>query len=444
MKKIVSILLVLAMLMGMAAAVAEENDQKLNISYDLAIDYITDGDYENAMLYLDKCMEYCTAESNPAIYADVLLKKGCVYTMTKQYDEALAEIDKVLAVNSELAEAYLVQAQIYTEQGNYETAADVLQTYIDMTGDSVYYQTIVELKKMSGDEEGAANVQAEKIDAPKALYEGALAKMEEGLYEEAIADFNVLVNDGVYGGGSCYCAGVCYINLGEYAKALTYLEAAVVLGVTIDGIYYNCGLCRMMAEDYVNAVTYYTASILYESFVTDATYNRAVCLLNNGNYAEAEADFTAYLDAKTQEGPAAIVEDEDYDKAIYFRGLCCLMTEKYEEAVTDLETCLAKDYLADECRENLALCYLQLGRYEEALTMANECIEKELNVVECTYYRAVANANLGNLDESIADFTTCIENEYDLFNMYNQRAQVYKAKGDDAAYRADMAASLNY
>lgn len=441
--KVVSVLMVLCLLTG-AAFADEMSDQKLDACYTLAINSISAADYEKAMTYLDDCLKYCGANNHKDIYADIFLKKGCVLTIEKQYDEALVQLDNALAVSPDLYEANLVKSQVYTETEQYGAAIEALKLYIDASGDDTMNVSLAELYKLSGDETTGEQVLADyetALAAAKELYESGSSKMEAGDYAGAAQDFIACSDNTTYGAGARYCAGVCLINTGDYANALGYLESALINGITIDGIYYNCGLCRMMCGDFSNAIIYFTASVNVESFVEDAVYNRGVCYLNSAAYDEGAADFTEYL---VQNIPAEDEElDADFTKALYFRAMCELLGGKYAEAEADFTACAQLGFEEDACKVNLTLCYVQTGEYAKAVASATECLDMGISVAECSYYRGVAYANLGYLDDAIADFTTCIDMEYDLANIYYQRAQIYKALGENEKYIADLESSVN-
>lgn len=442
--RLISVMLVLAVLMGAVCSADEATEQKLEALYTLASSYIQVEDYEKAEPYLTRCLDYCSAESYPAICADVHLKLGCVYTIQKDYEKALTELDAALAVDGTLYSAYMVKAQVYTENEDYENAIAALEYYIEKSGDDTMKISLAELYKLSGDEEKGDVVIAEyqeQLDTAKAFYDDGTAKMEQGDYAAAAESFIACAEDSVYGPNAQYCAGVCLVNAADYKNALFYLESALLNGIDIDGIYYNCGLCRMMLEDFSNAVVYFTASIMYENYAADAYYNRAVCYLNLGSNADSAADFTYYIDSAVADGTSA--DDPDYPKALYFRAMSNMLLGQYEDAAADYTALIDTDFQTSDCMTNRALCYVQTGKYEEAIADADACIEAEANVAECTYYRAVSNANLGRIDEALADFGTCIELGYDVANMYYQRAQIYQAIGDTEHYLSDLENYVN-
>ena len=142
-KRIMVKVLALAIIMAMTltcsafAETAAVDTQKLDTYYSLAINYINRGDYDKAIEYLDACLDYCDEDSNPDLYADVHLKKGCVYTMTADYDNAVKELDEALRVKDALSDAWLVKTQVFSENSRYEEAIESLEKYIELSSDTV-------------------------------------------------------------------------------------------------------------------------------------------------------------------------------------------------------------------------------------------------------------------------------------------------------------------
>ena len=123
-------ILVMALAIALTSAAFAESmadSQKLDTYYSLAIGYINREDYDKAMEYLDACLEYCDEASNPELSADIHLKKGCVYTLTEKYDEALVELDESIRIDETVSEAGLVKTQVYSDSERYAEAADTLE-----------------------------------------------------------------------------------------------------------------------------------------------------------------------------------------------------------------------------------------------------------------------------------------------------------------------------
>ena len=447
MKKMVLVLVtvVLAAVFAVGAN-AEENPQKLEAYYTLAINYIGREDYAKAMEYLKACYNYCNEETNPVLTADLHLKEGCVYTMTGEYENALTELDEAIRINPELSEAYLVKTQVYSDQGNAQDAAACLETYIGLSGDQSMQETLAQLYLQLGDSAKASDaynayVDGQEMGDVEKAFEKGTYKMSVGLFGEAVADFEACLADETYGTPAQYNIGLCYMRQEDYANALPAFEKCKEAEFVMDGIDYNRAVCNMTLGRFAEAAEAFTLSYENESYKTDAIYNRAVCYMTLGEYQKAVDDFTAYIaaqEAASAEGVAAV------DVATYYRGVCYMSLSEFDSAAKDFSTCVDAGIVEADSLFNRALSLLQGGQYEAALADFTTCIEKGISVNEAYFYRSYAYRYLEKNEEALQDLTVCIDNGYNLANAYYQRAQVYSAMNDQDHYLEDLEASLAY
>ena len=364
-----------------AQQIAITDSQKLDASYTLALNAINAEDYAIAKDYLNICFAYCDRESNPVMYADLLLKRACIDVIEGKNDMALLNLDAAIKVQPDLADAYLVRTQVYAAQGNVDASIENLEKYIELTEDTSLYETVAQLNEAKGDIEAAQAAYDKYVagagsEVAEAGFQSGLYQMQAGKLEEAIASFEAYQDDDVYGAGAMYNIGICKMNQGDYAGAVEAFNGCEEKGGQSEGLLYNRGVCSLLIEQWEAAAADFAKSIETEPYVDDARYNLAICQMQQEEYEKAVATFT--------------------------------------ELIGDGES-------ADEQNE----------------------AENEKTVNDSAYYyRAVCNAALGNLDAAIADYTTCIEHGYELAQSYYQRAQVYAALGDTEKQNSDLENSL--
>jgi len=380
---ILTVTLMLLAVSGLAeGAASATNAQMLDTMYTLALNAINQEDYATARKYLNIAFVYCDRETNPVMYADLLLKQACIDVIEGENNTALLALDAALTVDPNLADAYLVATQIYTNEADFADAAACLDKYIELSGETELYETLAQLHEANGNMDAAQAaydkfVAAGGADSKEAGFQAGLYRMESGKYAEAIEAFSAYANDETYGAGAMYNTGVCQMNLGEYDKAVKAFTASEELGGTFSGLYYNRGICYLMTEDWANGAKDFTRSIETEPYVEDAKYNLGICRMQAGEYAEAVAIFTELIgDGDKSSQPAESQEGKTVNDAVY-------------------------------------------------------------------YFRGVCNAALGNMEAALRDYTTCIEHGYELSQSYYQRAQVYAAMGDSEKQASDLESSLN-
>ena len=391
MKKLMVVLLTVALLLMAMPVLAEEaapevqssivDTQKLDASYTLALNAINAEDYATAKDYLNICFAYCDRQSNPVMYADLLLKRACIDVIEEKNDMALLNLDAALRVQPDLADAYLVRTQVYAAQGNVDAAIVNLEKYIELTQDTSLYETVAQLNEAKGDIEAAQTAYDKYVagagsEVAEAGFQAGLYQMQAGKLEEAIVSFEAYQDDEVFGAGAMYNIGICKMNQGDYTGAVEAFNSCEEKGGQFEGLLYNRGVCSLLTEQWEAAAADFAKSIETESYVDDARYNLAICQMQQEEYEKAVATFTELI------GDGAGAEEQ-----------------------TEAEN------------------------------------EKTVND-SAYYYRAVCNAALGNLEAAIADYTTCIEHGYELAQSYYQRAQVYAAMGDTEKQNSDLENSL--
>ena len=419
-RKMITLILMILMLSLSASALAEDlQSQKLNTYYSLAVGFIGKENYDKGMQYLDSALELCSEESNAELYADLHLKKGCIFTIRKEYEDAIKELDEALRVQPNLEEAWLVKLQVYNEMENTEETVKTLEKYVELSGDKSLYESLALLYVQNGDRKKAIEyyrrmAEAEAKDAADVPYVLAVYEMGVEMYEEALANLKS-----------------CEPNLEKYP-----------------GLNYNTAVCEMVLGHFEEAIAKFTESIEKEQFKSDALYNRAICYMSLDNYQAALEDFTAYIDMpvteETVDNTQNMEQKRKPDIAWYYRGICEISVKAFEQAAADFTVCIENGINADESLFNRGLSYLQSDRFVEAKTDFTTCIEKGILPDESLFYRAYAERYLNQYEEALADLTVCIEHEYNLGQAYQQRAQVYQALNDQDHYLEDLEASLAY
>ncbi len=366
-KKLMTALMLSAVMLmpGFAPAVKADDTaeaQKLDTVYTLALNAIAEEDYESAKEYLSICFVYCTPESNPDVYADLLLKRACIDLIDGKDELALLSVEAALKVQPDMADAYLVLTQVYAGQGDVDKAIENLETYIDLTEDTELYETVAQLHEAKGDYESAVAAYDKYVagagaEVEEAGFQSGLYRMESGKYESAIEAFTPYKESELYGAGALYNIGICQMSLGDYAAARESLTACEEKGGGFDGLYYNRGICALMAEEWESAAADFEKSIESEPYKTDAAYNLGICQMQAEAYEEAISSFTGLIDNAGEEG----VNDSVY----YYRAICLTAVGKLEEALADYTTCIEHEYELAQSYYQRSQVYASLGDAEK-------------------------------------------------------------------------------
>ena len=370
-RRLIAIILAAVLALSAVAAVAEDpaaTAQKLDAVYTLAINAINKEDYVAARKYLNISFVYCDPQTNPAMYADLLLKSACIDVIEGNHDIALMELDAALAIQPDLADAYLVRTQIYTADGDFTNATANLEKYIDLTQDSSMYETVAQLHEANGNMEAAQEAYdkytaAAGEDNREAGFQAGLYRMENGKYEEAVEAFRAYADDETFGAGAQYNIGVCKMNMGDYAGAIEAFSACEEKGGTFAGLYYNRGICYLVTEDWAKGADDFARSIETEPYKADAMYNLAICHMQREDYESAVATFDELIrSAEPAEGePEVRLNDAVY----YFRAVCNGALGHLEKAIEDLTVCIDHGYELGKAYYQRAQVYAAMGDTEK-------------------------------------------------------------------------------
>lgn len=375
------------------------DSQTLDACYSLALNAINAEDYESAKDYLGVCFGYCDADTNPDMYADLLLKQACINSIEGKNDLALRNLNVALRVKPDLADAYMVRTEVYVEQGNVDKAIEDLEKYIELTEDVSMYATVAQLQEAKGDMEAAQKAYDKYVEGngeqdEEAGFQAGLYRMQNGNFDEAIAAFEAYKDNETYGAGAMYNIGVCKMDKGDFSGAVEAFKSCEEKGGAFEGLYYNRGVCHLLNEEWAEGAADFEVSVEKEPYTEDATYNLALCQMQQEDFEKAIATFTSYISGEKAEAESG--------------------AESAAEPVAES---------AAEPVEESSRPVSNYGAY---------------------YYRAVCEGLTGKLEEALADYTVCIENGYELTQSYYQRAQIYGALGDTENQNLDLAESLKY
>ena len=348
-----------------AAQEAAESSQRLDAVYTLALNAINREDYATARKYLNVAFVYCDPQSNPVLYADLLLKQACIDVIEEEYSIALLELEAALAIQPDLADAYLVQTQVYTTEGDLNNAVVSLEKYIALTGDTTLYETLAQLHEANGDAAAAQDAYDQFVAASgegnlEAAFQAALYRLNNGKYEEAAEAFAALADDETYGAAAQYNIGISRMNMGDFAGAVEAFTASEEKGGLFSGLYFNRGTCYLMGEDWAKAADDFAKSIETEPLTADARYNLGLCRMQLGEYEEAVAAFDELAQAAEADSEATL-----NDAVYYFRAVCNAALGNLDAAVQDLTTCIDHGYELEQAYYQRAEVYAAMGDTEK-------------------------------------------------------------------------------
>lgn len=235
--------------------------------YRLAETHIAAEEYEEALVCIGQCLELYRSEYGESLQADLLLKKGCLLTILGRADEAETAMEQVVKLVPDLADAYLVLAQLHAAGGEIQALAADLESYLDLQTDAADMRLLL------------AQIYLAQGQTDAALEHAVLLYDNGGAPDTDVA--------GLFTG-----LGLSRLQMEDVAGAFELFTTALSLDDTVDSLCYYAGLCCLLLERYDEAVDYYSRSIQQQSSVQMSSYGRGAAELmrNEPNMEQAAED----------------------------------------------------------------------------------------------------------------------------------------------------------
>lgn len=288
-----------------------------------------------------------------------------------QWNEAAAELQRVVAAEADRVEAWSDLAKCYSNLKQYDKAADA-------------YASAVE-------------VQPDNLDLLSNL---GFAQLNANLMEEAVATYTRMLEVDELSYDANVHLGFVFQKEGDNVKAIAYYEKA--LEGQSDEVATMGSLAKLYAEtdDMEKSVAMYERAI--EAAGEEAQKNQlrsklGKALIGAKKWEQAAVVFTA------------MVESDPESAANQFNlGISLTQSKQYKEAIPHLEKVIEirSDYI--QAYQQLAGAYNEVGRYNDAIRTIQAALPKaeEKGGLYCTWGRSLEKQQL--YDEAIDMFRKAV------------------------------------
>ncbi|MCI0335838.1 MAG: tetratricopeptide repeat protein [Planctomycetes bacterium] len=332
--------------------------------------------------------------------AEAYRLRGTGYSGTFKYNEALADLNKSLELNSDDYETYYALAALALRNEDFQEGADQLGKAIEhykpknpddklpfVQGILTRSNVFVELGKTMKEEA-----------AKKAAYQAAIDEAEKVL---AQVDKKNPYTAGVRA-AALYARGIGERMLGQLRKAVHTFSEAIELSPDMAEAYYRRGICHHYLGEDKSALADFVESANINFEDPRANLWEGFTHAKMGNFHEA---LRAYGNA--------IAASDRYTPAFLNRGLAYMALGEYEKALADFNDAVRLEPTNPDYYFKRGLAYEQLGNFQKAAESFTSAIE--FNNAHAAAYRHLADAmqRLGNTD---------------LANQYRQKASELESK----------------
>ena len=327
------------------------------------------------------------------------LRLGSLYALSGESDEAIRSFDRTLELAPDMADAYLLRAQMHSILKNTEASLADVRRYDELAGENpALSPTVGALYESAGDYEGAAaaytvGIERAETPDPELLASRARCYLLLGKMDEAQRDMLRFFSEGGTdpNGERSIMLGICQMEDGDYEKALQSFHKGMEAGYGQTALIYSqCVLCAYIIGDYATVIADgekalaalerdgepETVSPLVsgEELMTAEELHHWIGLarMAGEDFAGAREEFLQIADmAAAPEG------------VLYYLGLCSASLGENKEAVDYYTKSIEKEEMTSLCYYNRGVSYLQMEDLEAGLSIySDEDILSPLNDAE--------------------------------------------------------------
>jgi tetratricopeptide (TPR) repeat protein len=294
-----------------------------------------------------------------------------------QFEEAAAELEKVVAMAPDRLEAWQDLAKCYVQLKNFEKAAAAYQTAHELQPDNLDLLSNLGYSQLNaGDLDGALATYNKMLEMDELSYDAnvhlGFVFQKQGELEKAAAHYEKALEgrpDDVATMGSL---GRVYTELGRIDDALAIYEKAVAIAPDDQKkqLLNKLGKGMIEKQDWAKAADAYAQLVALEPDSPANQFNLGISMMQSDRPKEAIPAFEATLDLAPE-----------YAQAYQYLAQCYNDVGRYEEAISMVKVGLSK---ADANKK--AGLYCAWGQSLEKMTLYDQAIEKfELAVNDPQY-----------------------------------------------------------
>ncbi|HSZ72071.1 MAG TPA: tetratricopeptide repeat protein [Cytophagaceae bacterium] len=256
-----------------------------------------------------------------------------------------------------------LKADCYVQQGRHEEAIDAISKYLvhDPYNGPFYlmrgheYYLISKYSQAIQDFTTIVDRKLQGYNTFEVFYKRGLAYSEFGMHQEALKDFNKVVELYPQFNYGYFYRGSAYWNLGEYHEAIADFTKAIQLDSKDLHSYFNRGLCYQSEKKYDLALADFSKVIQLDPEFDEAYNQAAMTTYYMGNMEAAEKSFNDY-----------IAKFSSFSHAYYNRGMFYAERKQNKKALLDFESCIQLNPKDGDAYLQKALVLLELQKQSDA------------------------------------------------------------------------------
>ncbi len=313
--------------------------------------------------------EWIDLEQEPERQAQAYNDRGFAYARKGDYDHAIADFDKAIALAPRDAMAYSGRGLVYAEKGDYDRAiADCDKAVRLAPRDAIAYRRRGMIYAKKGD------------------------------YDCAIADFDKAIALAPRDALAYSRRGDAYYEKGDYARAIADFDKAVELAPRDALAYSGRGMFYVQTGDYARAIADLGKAIKRDPRDAMAYRWRGMAYAEKGNYARAIAD----CDKAIELVPRDVM-------AYSWRVRSYIEKGDYARAIADCDKAIKWDPCDAMAYRWRVFVYARKGDYDCAIADLNKIIKFTPQDAMAYRWRGIAYARKGDYDQSFDDLNKAVK-----------------------------------
>jgi tetratricopeptide (TPR) repeat protein len=359
--------------------------------------------------------------------------RGGQYLSKNDFANAEKDIDNAIETSGSnraaLALAIAFKAELRRAQGRLAEAQKEIDRALEIQKDFPFGQSVrdsIQADVKRAEEKNRKPPPQVKEDPSDALRKRALADLQKGDHDMALAQFNELILSGSQNSSDYANRGTAYAGKRQFDLAMEDFNRAIGLNPHSWYPHLKRGEIYAQRGDQARAMTDFNAGIKdHNGNDSRLFYQRGRIYLRQEAYSSALADFDKVVElepnyaegymwrAQASAGEMrGIMENcrrsQSNQGGRQVIGGPCSMRMSFDTALADLRTAIAKKPDLAAAHYEIGRIMFDLSRWEEAIDAFSDAIRAWPNYADAYNYRGICNGKLQRRDRAVADFSDAI------------------------------------
>jgi tetratricopeptide (TPR) repeat protein len=264
-------------------------------SYALAQQHVASYQYAEALV----CFTYALAHDSESVY--LLRERAKIYKWLNQYDNALQDCNKAIALVPDNVDTYICRAKINQQQGNTAAAIADFQQALHYSRPTYRLRIQAELYTLQGQPEQAFDAWSSVIADPALAWTSMYAYWQRGYtaqtlkrYDQALADYAEVLDRDPRNIWGLNQRAVVYAERQDYLNAIANISRSIELRPDSWNLRKR-GEWYAAQSQWAEAIADYTAALEHDSQLRYLYWWRAKAFAHLGDNAAAIEDYEQYV-----------------------------------------------------------------------------------------------------------------------------------------------------